>query len=435
MKANSLRKKLDRVSGVFAVSVLLSACTGAITSLWTDSVSSGAAYALPGGMGRWAPDERWKKWQEEVDRGFLAYSRRDYLMAEKIYLHALEKAKQYADNPSKVVEVLTKIISARIDSGQMERAEPYYNELMVLATTLNKQKNLDELSALAVEELANHYYEVSGIAQGGIPLSPSRRDRAILALNHCIDIRVKVFGEHHPKLTTARGALANIYIVLHQWDDAKDQLSEIRHAIKDLADKPWVHDSRYLIYLGCVYEKRGRERHAARIFDEIQKRFDKLKVFGEIEKYRAVFLRMAGEPAAAEAWYRKELAAEQKHGSKYGEMNVIRGIAGTFEDRDKNAEAEKYYRMAFDWSKKNLKLDTHHKFTDLANEIERTMLKQGKIKEANQFRVENAEFLRTQNPRFKSPSRLMQEEIDILNNLNEISKKTRIEAKEMIKRN
>lgn len=388
---------------------------------------------MPDGMGRWAPDERWTKWQEEVDRGFLAYTRRDYALAEKIYMRSLEKAKQYADNPSKVVEILTKIISTKIDMGLMERAEPSYKEMMTLATTLNKQKNLDELAALSVEELANHYFESSGVAQGNIPQSEKRRQRAILALNHCIDIRVTVFGEHHPKLVAARGVLANIYISAHQWDEAKDQLSEIKHNMKNLAEKDWIHDSRYLIYLGCVYEKMGREKHAARVFEEIQKHFAQNKIIGEIEKWRANFYRLTSEPALAEVWYRRELVAEQKHGSKYGEINAIRGIAGTLEDRDKHAEAEKLYRQAFDWYRKNLTLDTHHKFTDVANEIERTMIKQGKIKEANQFRVENADFIRRQNPRFKSPSRLQAEELDILTNINEISKKTRIEDKKMYK--
>jgi tetratricopeptide (TPR) repeat protein len=420
MKANSLQRKLDRVSSIFAVCAIM-------------TVGCSAAYALPDGMGRWAPDERWTKWQEEVDRGFLAYTRRDYVLAEKLYRQALEKAKQYADNPSKVVEVMTKIISNRISMGEMERAEPSYKEMMTLATTLNKQKNLDELAALAVEELANHYYEASGVATGNIPLSEKRRKRAILAVSHCIDIRVTVFGEHHPKLVAARGVLANIYISSHQWDDAKDQLSEIKHSMKNLAENDWIHDSRYLIYLGCVYEKMGKEKHAARIFEEIQKHFNQNKIIGEIEKWRANFYRLSGEPALAEAWFRKELAAEQKHGSKFGEMNAIRGIAGTLEDRDRFAEAEKHYRQAFDWYKKNLKLDTHHKFTDVANEIERTMIKQGKIKEANQFRVENAAFIRTHNPRFKSPARLQQEELEIFNNINEMSKKTRVEEKKMYK--
>ncbi len=159
-------------------------------------------------MGRWAPDERWSKWQEDVDRGLGAYNRKDYALAGKIYLKAVEKAKKYGDNPSKLVEVLAKLIVAMIDQGEVERAEPYYKEVLALASKLNKQNALDELAGICMEDLSTTYEECSGLIKGGIPNSAKGKARAKLFLNHAIEIRANVFTKLHPKIILTRSQLA-----------------------------------------------------------------------------------------------------------------------------------------------------------------------------------------------------------------------------------
>jgi len=374
-------------------------------------------------MGRWAPDERWTKWQEDIDRGYSSYRRKDYALADKIYLKALDKARKYADNPSKVVEVLAKLIVSMIDQGAVEAAEPYYKEVLTLATNLNKKGTLDEMGAICMEDLGTAYDEHSGIRKEGVTDYSKARARSKFLLKHAIAIRANVFSQNHPKLVLERSDLANLCIVDHEWASARAELEKIRETMKEMTGKGWIYSARYVIFLGCVLDKLGKKTEAESAFADVQKHFAAARVTGEMEKYRGNFYRMAGETDNAEAWYRKELAAALKEGHKYEEMISNRNIGYCNEDRDKPAVAEKYFRHALDLAMKHLKVDATNKFTDLISDIERTLRAQKKYKEADRFHAQEIDFLRVKNPRFKTSTQLYQEEIDILKDLDSASRK------------
>lgn len=422
MKAPSLLSKLNRVSGVFAYSLLLAFLLQ--YALLVFQTSGAIAHANPRDyMGRWAPDERWAKWQEDVDRGLGAYKRKDYVLAGKIYLKAVEKAKKYGDNPSKQVEVLAKLIVAMIDQGEVERAEPYYKEALALATKLNKQNSLDELAGICMEDLSTTYEECSGLIKGGIPNSPKGKARAKFFLNHAVEIRTNVFTENHPKLILTRSQLANLCIAEHNWNGAKVLLEKIHGAMKTMNAKGWLHTARYVIYLGCVYEKLANKVDATRTFAEIKNHYDAAGQMGELEKHRGNFYLLSNEPNIAEQWYRKELAIALKQDSKLGEMTAMRNIGYCYEARDKSAEAEKCFRRSLELAKKYLTRDPHYKTNDILKEIERNMRAQKKFKEADQFHAQEAALVRAKNPMFKSATQLYQEEIDVLKEVDTISRK------------
>ncbi len=426
MKAPSLRTKLNRVSGVLVTSVTLASLSGTLGAFFAAPVSF--VSAEPNNMmGRWAPDERWSKWQEDVDRGLSAYNRKDYVLASKIYLKAVEKAKKYGDNPSKLVEVLAKLIVAMIDHGEVERAEPYYKEVLALATKLNKQNSLDELAGICMEDLSTTYEECSGLIKGGIPNSAKGKARARLFLNHAIEIRANVFTKMHPKIIMTRSLLSNVCITEGDYNGARIELEKIEEAMKRMSEQGWLHSSKYVIYLGCVYEKLGRKADAARTFAILQQHYSKNS--GEIEKYRGNFYRLTGEIDIAESWYRKELALAVKTDSKYPEIVSTRNIGYCYEDRNKPAEAEKYFRRALELAKKNLKYDPHYKFTEMINEVERSLRAQKKYKEADRFHLQEAAFLRVKNPLFKSSTELYKEEIEVFKEIDSISGKTRKELR------
>ncbi len=419
MKAPSLSKKLNRVSGVLAASTILAAFTSTLGSFI--AAPNTVAYAAPENMmDRWAPDEHWAKWQEDVDRGLNAYKRKDYALAKKIYLKAYENAKKIGDNPSKVVEVLAKLIVSMIDQGQVELAEPYYKEVLSLASNLNKKNALDEVGAICMEDLSNTYDESSGLIKTGIPNTPKGRARAKFFLQHAIDIRKNVFTEKHPKLIISHSQMANLCIAERDYNGARIELEKIRDAMKGMNRKGWVHTGRFIIYLGCVYEKLGRKADAARTFAVLKECYaDKS---GELEKYRGNFYRMIGETDIAESWYRKELAIAVKQESKYAEMTSNRNIGNCYEDRGNYSEAEKYYRRGLELAKKNLRRDPHYKFTEMINDVERCLRAQKKYKEADRFHVAEADFLRVRNPLFKSPTQLYQEEIEIFKEIDSVSR-------------
>lgn len=428
MKANSLSRKLDRVSGVIAFSLLLAVSLEA--TLIGFHAPGRVVLADPHDiMGRWAPDERWAKWQEDFDRGYSAYKRRDYVLAQKIYLKTLEKAKAYGDNPSKCVEVLAKLICAIIDQGDAKKAEPYFQEVMKLAGDLNKKNALDEVAALAMEDLANTYAEYSGVTRGELPYGRANQLKALYALQHTIDIQTKVFGEKHPKLIEVRSQYASVCITQKDWNAARVQLEKIRSDMKGLTGKAWVHSSRWLIYLGCVYEKLGRKADAAKLFAELKTHYDEAGMSGEIERYRFSFCCMYADYDGAEVWCRKQLADAIKSKSKYKELLAIRNFGYLCEGRGKYAEAEKNFRKAYEMAKIELKRDGTHKFIEMSNEIERSMRNQKKNKEADQFRAQEAAFVRSANPLFKSTTRLYQEEMDVLKDIDSISNKSRKELR------
>ncbi len=428
MKAHSLSRKLDRVSGVIAFSLLLAVFVEATLKVF--HAPGAMVLADPHDiMGRWAPDERWAKWQEDFDRGYSAYKRRDYVLAQKIYLKTLEKAKAYGDNPSKCVEVLAKLICAIIDQGDAKKAEPYFQEVMKLAGDLNKKNALDEVAALAMEDLANTYAEYSGVTRGELPYGRAAQLKALYALQHTIDIQTKVFGEKHPKLIEVRSQYASVCITQKDWNAARVQLEKIRSDMKGLTGKAWVHSARWLIYLGCVYEKLGRKADATKIFAELKRNFDEAGMSGEIERYRFSFCCMYADYDGAEVWCRKQLADAIKTKSKYKELLAIRNFGYLCEGRGKYAEAEKNFRRAYEMAKIELKRDGTHKFIEMSNEIERSMRNQKKNKEADQFRAQEAAFVRSANPLFKSTTRLYQEEMDVLKDIDTISNKSRKELR------
>lgn len=424
MKARSLFKKLIRVSGVFAYPLSLAvmwSCTAVV--LHTPGT---AAQADPHDiMGRWAPDERWTRWQEDFDRGYNAYKRKDYVLAQKIYLKTLEKAKSYGDNPSKCVEVLAKLICAIIDQGDAKKAEPYFQEILTLASNLNKKNALDELAAISLEDLANTYAEYSGVTRGELPSGRAAQLKALYALQHTIDIETKVFGDKHPKLIEVRSQYASVCITQKDWNAARVQLERIRSDMRGLTGKAWVHSSRWLIYLGCVYEKLGKKGDAAKLFAELKSHFDEAGMSGEIERYRFNFCCMYADYDGAEVWCRKQLADAIKTKSKYKELLAIRNFGYLSEGRGNYADAEKNFRKAYEMAKIELKLDGTHKFVEMFNEIERTMRKQKKNKEADQFHAQESAFVRSANPLFKSTTRLYQEEMDALKDIDSISNKSR----------
>lgn len=424
MKARSLFKKLIRVSGVFAYPLSLAvmwSCTAVV--LHTPGT---AAQADPHDiMGRWAPDERWTRWQEDFDRGYNAYKRKDYVLAQKIYLKTLEKAKSYGDNPSKCVEVLAKLICAIIDQGDAKKAEPYFQEILTLASNLNKKNALDELAAISLEDLANTYQEHSGVSKGESPQTLSAQLKARYALQHAIDIQTKVFGETHPKQMETRTQYASVCILQKDWNGAREQLEKIHKYMRAMRGKAWIHSSRWLIYLGCVYDKLGRKADAAKIFAEIKQQYDEAEMTGEIEKYRGNFCCLSGDYDGAEVWYRKQMADAQKDKSKYKELFAYRNFGYVSEGKGRFAEAEKNFRKAYELAKVHMKPDGSHKFIELASEVERSMRNQHKNKEADQFRAKEAAFLQYANPRFKSTTRLYQEEFEVLKDIDSISNKSR----------
>ncbi len=428
MKAPSLRKKLIRVSGVFATAIILSVQIAVVT-VFIGCPNTFAKADPSDDMGRWAPDERWTKWQEDVDRGYSAYKRKDFALAQKIYLKALDKAKKYGDNPSKVVEVLAKLVVSMVDGNQIQKAEPYYQQVLALAAGLNKKNALDELSAICMEDLSNTYEEASGTAKGGIPQEAKSIANAKFCLRHTIDIREKVFSKNHPKLIITHSLLANVCITAHDYDGARKELETIHDSMKGMKGKAWIHTSRFIIYLSCVYEKLGRKADAAKIIAEIKQHYGPHGTASEIERYKGNFYRMTGETDLAESWYRKELALEVKDGSKYGEMIATRNIGYCYEDRDNPKEAEKYFRRGLELAKKSIKIDTTHKFSELIDEVERSLRAQKKYKEADLFHSKEIEFLRVQNPLFKSPTRLYQEELEALKKINEVSESSREEIR------
>ena len=428
MKACSLFKKLNQVGGVFACSFFLAVQLSTVCVVF--NTQGAMVHADPRDiMGRWAPDERWAKWQEDFDRGYSAYKRRDYVLAQKIYLKTLEKAKAFGDNPSKCVEVLAKLICAIIDQGDARKAEPYFQEVMALAGNLNKKNALDEVAALAMEDLANTYAEHSGVARGELPYGRSNQIKALYALQHTIDIQTKVFGDKHPKLIFVRSQYASVCITQKDWNAARVQLEKIRNDMKGLTGKAWVHSSRWLVYLGCIYEKQGRKADAAKIFAELKHHFDQAGMSGEIERYRFSFCCMYADYDGAEVWCRKQLADAIKTKSKYKELLAIRNFGYLCEGRGKYAEAEKNFRKAYEMAKIELKRDGTHKFYEMANEVERSMRNQKRNKEADLFRKQEAEFLRYANPHFKSTTRLYQEEMDILKEIDSVSGKSRKELR------
>lgn len=426
MKAPSLSKKLNRVSGVLAASTILAAFTGALGAFIV--APNAIVDAAPDDMmGRWAPDERWSKWQEDVDRGLNAYQRKDYALAKKIYLKAIEKAKAIGDNPSKVVEVQAKLIVSMIDQGQVELAEPYYKEVLALASNLNKKNALDEVGGICMEDLSNTYDECSLLTKTGIPNNAKGRARARFFLQHAIDIRKNVFAENHPKLIIAHSQMANICISERDYNGARIELERIEKAMRGMNGRAWTHTGRFIVYLCCVYEKLGRKADAQRISAIMTQHYAEKS--GEIEKWRGSFYRMIGETAIAESWYRKELAIAVKQESKYNEIVSTRNIGNCYEDRGNYSEAEKYYRHGLEVAKKYLKRDPHYKFTEMINDVERCLRAQKKYKEADRFHIAEADFLRVRNPLFKSPTQLYQEEIEVFKQIDEVSGKSRKELR------
>ncbi len=428
MKATSLLSKLNRVSGVLAYSLLLSVQLQCVLLVF--HAPGAITHANPRDyMGRWAPDERWAKWQEDFDRGYNAYKRKDYVLAQKIYLKTLEKAKSFGDNQSKCVEVLAKLICAIIDQGNAQRAEPYFREVIFLSIDLNKKNSLDEMAAICMEDLSNTYEEHSGVTKGDLPQTLPKQLKARFALQHAIDIRLKVFGKRHPKLILSRSYLASVCIVQKDWNAAREVLEKIREDMKTLTGKAWIHNSRQLIYLGCVYEKLGRKTDAAKTFAEIKQHYDEVGLSGDIEKYRGNFYCMIRDFDAAEFWYRKQLADALKDKSKYKELFAIRNLGYAYEGRQQYAEAERSFRKALEMAKIHVTLDSSHKFVELVNEVERSLRNQKKFKEADQFHQREASFLRIANPRFKSPTRLYQEEMDVFKDIDSISNTSRKELR------
>ncbi len=422
MKANSLRKKLNQVSGVLATAAVFAAFTGALETFLAAPATVANAQSQ-NMMGRWAPDERWTKWQEDVDRGLNAYKRKDYTLASQIYLKAIEKAKTFGDNPSKVVEVLAKLIVAMIDQGEAQRAEPYYKDALSISMSLNKKNALDEVGAICMEDLANTYDECSDIVKKGIPDTSKGRARVKFFLNHAIDIRANVFTQNHPKLILTRSQLANVCITEHDWNGARVQLEKIELGMKGMNARGWLRGARYIITLGCVYEKLGKKTDAARVFADLKKRYDAVGSLGEVERYRGSFYLMTNEPNIAEPWFRKELAIAVKQGSSIGEMTAMRNIGYCYEEKNKPAAAEMAFRRSLELAKKNLKNDPHHKIADIINEVDRNMRDQKKIKEADRFRIQEGAYLRAKNSYFKSASELYREEMDVLKEVDSISRK------------
>ncbi|MCC7530745.1 MAG: tetratricopeptide repeat protein [Candidatus Melainabacteria bacterium] len=408
------------MSGALAASTILAAITGTLGS-FVAGPNAVADTKPQNMMNRWAPDERWAKWQEDVDRGLNAYKRKDYALAKKIYLKAYEKAKKLGDNPSKVVEVLAKLIVSMIDQGQVELAEPYYKEVLSLASNLNKKNALDEVGAICMEDLSNTYDESSGLTKTtGIPNTHKGRARAKFFLQHAIDIRKNVFTKKHPKLIVSHSQMANICIAERDFNGARIELEKIRDAMKGMNRKGWVHAGRFIVYLGCVYEKLARKADAERTFAVLKECYaDKS---GEIEKYRGNFYRMIAETNIAESWYRKQLAIAVKQESKYNEIVSNRNIGNCYEDRGNYSEAENYYRRGLELAKKNLRRDPHYKFTEMINDVERCLRAQKKYKQADRFHNTEAEFLRLRNPLFKSSTQLYQEEIEIFKEIDSVSR-------------
>ncbi|MBX9950469.1 MAG: tetratricopeptide repeat protein [Candidatus Obscuribacterales bacterium] len=428
MKASSLFKKLNQVGGVLACSFFLAVLLGTVCIVFNsqEAMVLGDPRDI---VGRWAPDERWAKWQEDFDRGYSAYKRRDYILAQKIYLKTLEKAKSFGDNPSKCVEVLAKLICAIIDQGDPKKAEPYFQEVMALSIRLNKKNSLDELAAICMEDLAAAYEEHSGVTKGELPKTLNGQKDARYALQHAIDIHSKVFGDTHPKLIIVRSQYANVCIAQKDWNAAREQLEKVHSDVNKLRGKAWVHNSRWLIYLGCVYEKLGRKADASKVFAELKQHYDAAGLSGEIEKYRGSFCCMCGDYDTAEIWYRKQLADALREKSKYKEAYAIRNLGYTAEGKGRFAEAEKYFRKAYEMAKVYVKPDGTHKFFELAGEVERSMRNQKKNKEADEFHAKESSFLQYANPRFKSTTRLYQEEFEVLKDIDSISNKSRKELR------
>ncbi len=421
-------KKLNRVSAILAWSISGSLLLSTVPAFELSPVA--AACAQPRDItGRWAPDEKWTNWQEDFNRGFNAYKRHDYALAQKIYLKSLQRAKSFGDNPSKCVEVLAKLICAIIDQGDAKKAEPYFQELMALSIKLNQKNALDELAAMSIEDLASTYVDSSGVTKDGVPKSLAAQLKARYALEHAIDIQSKVFGEKHPRLIMTRGLCAGVCIVQKDWNAAREQLEKIQIEMRGMSGKTWVHNSRWLIYLGCVYDRLGRKADAKRIFGELKMQFDHAGLTGDLEKYRGDFYCISGDYDNAELWFRKQLADSLRDKSEYKQLCAIRNLGYVAEGRGRFAEAEKLFRKAYEMAKVAAKQEGTYRFPEMANEVERSMRKQNKNKEADLFHRSEAQFLLQANPRFKSAPRLYKEELEIMKDIDSISNQSRSELR------
>lgn len=418
MKAHSLFEKLKQVSGALVIAAFFLNSADPAYAQKPNSFTPS-----PEGMARWANDERWSKWQEGFDKAYGAYKRKDYVLAEKLYLKALEQARAYGDNPSKVVELLSKFIVSMIDQGASLKAEPYYKELLTLATKLNRKSQLEEMAALCIEDLSTAYEESAAQPENLNTTYHKEMERRKFAFRHAIEIREKIFSANHPKILLAREGLANVCIADRDWTNALTQLELIRSKISGLSGKAWVHEVRHLIWLGLVYAKLGRKTESISTNSAVEKRLNSYGVRGEIEKYTGSFYRMCNEPKLAEPWFRKELAIVQKDGNQYEELLTYRNLAYCYVDQKMWAEAEKYYRKALALTDVAVKNDSHRKWEQLVDQLADTMRNQGKFKEAERMKKEAIAKLRVKNPLFKKPSQLYKEELDLFSDINQESQK------------